>query len=155
MPSDWKLASPSSISQPTVLLNRRRGTMGTTIWRSFCLVFKGWPWTSNLPASTSWMLGVFHMMKNKARCGGTCPKFLALGGWGWKVQAKLVWTTQKNKIYFLGERSHWAHRLPNSGSTLCSRFKNQAIFTLYCTWMLHFKSSVWTFWPRLQRAVQL
>lgn len=40
MPTDWKLASPSSISQPTVLLNRRRGTMGTTIRRSFWLAFK-------------------------------------------------------------------------------------------------------------------
>lgn len=111
MPSDWKLASPSSVSQPRVLLNRRRGTMGTTIWRSFCLVFKGWPWTSNLPASTSWMLGVFHMTKNKPGVVAHAPNFLALGGWGWKVQAKLVWTTQKNKIYFLGERSQWAHLL--------------------------------------------
>lgn len=35
------LASPSSISQAVVLLNwRQRGMTRTTIWRSFCLVFK-------------------------------------------------------------------------------------------------------------------
>lgn len=84
--------------------------MGTAIWRSFCLVFKGKLSGSQAglelliclpPPLECWEF--FRRRISQVWCG-TCPKFLALGGWGWKVQAKLAWTTQKNKQNLLFRR---------------------------------------------------